>query len=189
MGDMPEVIAKGKILKNLDTALNIRGNRAAIVRQLEKAAPPDLAAIARARNVLKTDGEEYHIRQDWLTDPKWLVQPVDDIVRAALVEVLQRAMNPATGNPAGAPPPLPPAQQVDIDCYWVCHPGHAYTGAAASPEPLEVSISWNKRQVTVIFQTPEPPLPPFTSITNFEDIVVVKRGGDGKPVVVGVPSE
>ncbi len=183
MGSMPEVIAKGSILRKLEMVLNNRPNRETIWNALQASTP--ILTIARdpAHHVNLTQGtagEEEHIQQHWLTDPNWLAQPAEPIARKALIEALQRAMNPDTGDP---PPPRPPAQQLDIDFYWVCHPGHGDGGTAppASPERLEVSISWNANQVTVIFYTPEPVNPPPPG-DNLEDIVIVKEGPEVVPV-------
>ena len=175
MGDMPELIAKGPILKALDTVLNT-GNRAQIKQDLQdlpsQALPPTaLLDLADTHNMNLDAGQKYHIKQDWLINNQWLAQPVQPIVRLALIEALNRA-----------------GPNTPIDCYWVCHPGHGGPAAPASGAPLEVSISWSNNQVTVIFHTPEPPWPQTASytMTQPEDIVVVKEGPGG-PAVVPVP--
>lgn len=176
MSDMPEVIAKGPILEKLEDVFNKAAGRparrTAILNALKKDPPTeDLLTLADKHMTPKLKpGQRYHIQQQWLTDPNWLVQPVEPIVRKALSVALEKA---------GAATP--------IDCYWVCHPSHGGAAPPASPEPLEVSISWYGKQVTVIFYTPEPLNPPAAStLTTTEDIVVVKRGGSGAPVVVPV---
>jgi hypothetical protein len=180
MGDMPEVIAKGPILEELDKVLNKRGNingkprRQVILDALKKDDPPeDLLTLAGKdpHKVKLNDGQKYHIKQHWLIDDQWLDQPVEPIVRQALITALGKAME----------------KNLDVDSYWVCHPGHGGSAEPILPEPLEVSVSWYGKQVTVIFHTPEPlyPLAGSTLMTP-ENIVVVKRGGSGDPVVVPV---
>jgi hypothetical protein len=183
MGSMPEVISKGSIFRKLETVLNNRPNRPTILAALQAGTPILPIASTAPHDLGLTAGEQTHLQQDWLTDPNWLVQPVEPIVRKALETALERAMNPTTG----APPALPRPLQLDIDCYWICHPGHGSAPPSGGgprhdlPEPLEISISWNGHQVTVLFHTPEPDNPP-APVSNLEDIVVVKQGPTVVPV-------
>jgi len=157
MPTMPEVLAKGPILINLDTVLANPNKRAALKVALGNTAV-DLATIARQHEIAKTDEEEQHLRDDWFgagdAGGKWWPQaqqrkPVAQIVRSALLAAIQRS------EESGGLP---------IDCYWVCDPGHGehdHNSAAQTPEPeeefVEVTTSWNERQVTFIIFTPHPP--------------------------------
>ncbi len=178
MGSMPESIAKGHILRKLETVLNHRPNRQRVLNKLLAPVPAPLLTLAATNphNLKLTAGEEYHVREEWLIKSNWLTQPAEPIARQGLVEALKRAM----------------PQDLDIDFYWIC-------GGAAPPggKPLEVFISTSTpkgpanapHQVTVIFLTPSVPWPPPPpgQLQKFEDIVAVKPGGTGDPVVVQVP--
>ncbi len=179
MPSQPEVIAKGSILRRLEAAFNNRPNRPPILAALQAGTPLLTITSTAPHDLGLTAGERTHLQQDWLTNPNWLAQPADGVVRQALVTALLRAMNPATG----APPPGPPGHQLDIDFYWMC-----WGTAPPGGKPLEVSISWNPRQVTVIFVTPEAPRRPGRT-PNLEDIMVVKPDAAGAPQVVRVPYE
>ncbi len=182
MGSMPEVISKEPIFGKLDTVLNNKANRPQVKTDLESGTPLlTLAGPGPGNYDFLNTAERNHINTHWFNNPSWLSGQVESVMREGLIAALEWAMNPASGGSsttAGAPLPIP--RQADIACYWICHPGHG--GAAPPgggsrhdlPEPLEVSISWNGHQVTVLFHTPEPDWP-TTPTPNFEDSVVVKE--------------
>jgi len=150
MPTMPEVLAKGPILINLDTVLADPNKRAALKVALGNTAL-DLPTIARQHKIAKTDEEEQHLRDDWFgagdSGGKWWLgaQPVARIVRKALIDAIQRS------EELGGLP---------FDCYWVCDPGHGdHEHAETSPEKevVEITTSWTDRQMTFIIFTPHPP--------------------------------
>jgi hypothetical protein len=141
-----------------------------------------------------------HIRTHWFNDPhgdgsndpqgpgywKGDIQPIEPIIRQGLITAIDVAIHdPNTPEGTYRKTPLP------IDFYWMCHPGHsphaagsqpgtgqytvaaAGTGPGASEHAVEVTISWNDRQVTVIIHTPDPPA--GDPLTGTESIYVVKR--------------
>lgn len=191
MGSMPEVIAKGPVFTKLETLLNDRPRRQTFLDQL-RTSSSDLLTLAAQHNSGLTPQESNNINTLWFNRPNWLSGQVESVMREGLIAALEWAMNPALGGGTSAavdpPLPLPPPQQADIACFWVCDPGHAtpgHPGAHGPPQSLEVSISWDSDRVTVIFHTPHPNWP-TTSTPNFEDSVVVKEDPGVKRVRVKI---
>jgi hypothetical protein len=155
MPTMPEVLAKGPILINLDRVLSNRSKRARLKTALRNPAL-SLEEIAATHEIALTQEERDHLQQHWFGENdnggEWWpgAQPVSRILRPALSALIQKLDE--TGLPA--------------DCYWVCDPGHGQHepgrhdyGEPHEPqeEIIEATTSWTNRQVTFIIFTPHPP--------------------------------
>jgi hypothetical protein len=132
MGVMPEVIAKGPILKRLETRYRDRVKLQERITAL-KESPEDVATLGRKRGVL-TEVEADHLRKDWFGQNGWWpdAYPIEPILRHGLIIALEEAM----------------IRSLPIDAYWICSSPH-YS--------FQVDITWSEQQLTVIFNSPPVP--------------------------------
>jgi len=181
---MPALMAKGPILKRLDKLLN-SAKRNQALNDLENSFA-DLVNLGSdqttygADRVLTKQPWVSHLRDEWFKAWWPHAQPVEPIIRQGLITALKVALA-KPNTPRIGQQPLP------IDSYWVCHPGHpshpTAPGQLADGHPVEVSISWSSQQVTLIIHTPEPPYPNNYNLTDYENILVVKREQTGQIVI------
>jgi hypothetical protein len=170
MPTMPEVLAKGPILIELDRVLSDPTGRTDLKAALEDP-NEDMVTIALRFGVVNPGEEEDHLRNDWFgtadTGGGWWrgAQPLGRLVRPALIAAIDKS------EELGGLP---------VDCYWVCDPGHGqhpYATGESGPtmtttqspadddngsaieakDVVEVTTSWTDRQVTFIIFTPHPP--------------------------------
>ena len=168
MPTMPQVISKGPILIKLDAVLSDTAKRDALLVDLE-ATNSDLtpkfsvATIAQQHGIATTPEEVNHLRNDWFQNWWPNAQPtVEKVVRGGLIEAIRCASM---------------HNDIPIDCYWVCDPGHGqhpHVQDDKEPQFVEVSTSWNDRQATMIIYTPHPPDRADTHAEIPEDIVVTR---------------
>jgi hypothetical protein len=187
--NMPELIHKPDMLKNLDRALATHG--ADILNDL--IAGGDLATLGRNYAVF-TDAEEKHVRTHWFGDKWWHHIPAlvrESIVREGLIEAIKTARDKKVSR---------------FDSYWVCHPGHKQGGAAAGdgaavsvddhaastdnkPPEFEVSVCWGGGdQVILTLHTPDPEVRDQPPVKG-EPIKIVKLAQDGSGKIVTVDQE
>ena len=181
MPSMPEVIAKPPILKNLD-ALSQNATKLKALRSDLESSIKDVATVGSEHGILKTVDEVLHIRNDWCFAWWPQAQPVEPILRKGLITAIDVAIR-EPGAESDRAEPLP------LDGYWVCHPGHPIQHTAQETpgtEGVEVSVTWNARQVTIIFHTPETPYGDDT-LTGKELIYVAKRDRTTGQIIVTRP--
>jgi hypothetical protein len=168
---MPEVLAKGKILINLDNVLEDDTRRS----QLRVALEDDsyfLVNIATDFGIAYDQEMIDHLRDDWFgkddNGGTWWpgAQPVAGIVRKGLLQAIKQMDDRGFKS---------------VDCYWVCDPGHSshphseQEAAPQTPEVVECTTSWTDRQVTFIIFTPHPPYEHDPHPINVpEDILITK---------------
>ena len=132
MAAMPEVIAKGPILKRLEARYRDRVKLQDRIRALKESSD-DLATLGRRRGVL-TEVEAAHLRKDWFSRDGWWpdAYPIEPILRHGLIVALEEAM----------------ARSLPIDAYWVCSSPH---------NSFQIDVTWSEQQLTVIFNSPPVP--------------------------------
>ncbi|HJY84516.1 MAG TPA: hypothetical protein VKK81_25975 [Candidatus Binatia bacterium] len=132
MAAMPEVIAKGPILKRLEARYRDRVKLQERITAL-KESPDDLPTLGRQRGVL-TEAEAEHLRRDWFSRDGWWpdAYPIEPILRYGLIAALEEAMK----------------RSLPVDAYWVCSSPH---------DSFQVDITWSEQQLTVIFNSPPVP--------------------------------
>jgi hypothetical protein len=178
---MPEVLAKGPILINLDGVLSDRSKRARLKSALKNPAL-NLATIAESCRIALTKEQRDHLRQHWFGENdavggEWWrgAQPVSRILRPALLALIEKLDE--TGLPA--------------DCYWVCDPGHGQhepgghdhgEPGEAEPEIIEATTSWTDRQVTFIIFTPHPPQSYDPHPDSVEEDILITKMENGAVV-------
>jgi len=174
MPGMPEVMAKPLMLERLDEVLSDPARRDAYMNDLESGG--DLLTVSKAHGIVVTPLEERHMREDWFRTwwPKAQLHPggIKEIMRRGFMLAIEEARQ----------------RKLPVDCYWVCDPAHEEhapghgehtNGGGHKPEDgeVEVSISWSAYQITLILQTPHPPVKSLPG-TVLEDILVIRRHGD-----------
>jgi hypothetical protein len=132
MAAMPEVIAKGPILKRLEARYRDRVKLQERITALRES-PDDLATLGRRRGVL-TEAEAAHLRRDWFSPDGWWPEahPIEPILRHGLITALEEATK----------------RSLPVDAYWVCSSPH-YS--------FQVDITWSDQQLTIIFNSPPVP--------------------------------
>lgn len=132
MAAMPEVIAKGPILKRLEGRYRERAKLQERIDAL-KDMSEDLATLGRKRGVL-TETEAKHLRDDWFSKTGWWprAQPIEPLVRWGLITALEEAVK----------------RNLPLDAYWVCSNEH---------NSFQVDITWSDQQLTVLFNSPPVP--------------------------------
>jgi len=196
MGEMPEVISKGRVLRAVEDALNVRSNRQALLAALQQASnrlldlaetgPSPLGIAASASWV----DDKAHIQNEWL-DAAWLqaTSPsVEGKAKAALAHALKSAMGPGADPNANQWAAAPVTDQLDIECFWVCDPGHGLPGhvhASGTPQQLEITIARTDTEVALILHTPHPPWAVGETLVP-ERITVVRRDDKSKPLEIQV---
>ncbi|MBI3800439.1 MAG: hypothetical protein HY268_26120 [Deltaproteobacteria bacterium] len=132
MAAMPEVIAKGPILKRLEARYRDRVKLQDRLTAL-KDSSDDVATLGRQRGVL-TEVEAEHLRKDWFSRDGWWphAYPIEPILRHGLIVALEEAVK----------------RSLPIDAYWVCSSPH---------NSFQVNITWSEQQLTVIFNSPPVP--------------------------------
>jgi hypothetical protein len=162
MGGMPEIMAKGTILRRMDDYSKNKNHLIQVLDDLQNR-PEPMDVLGVAYGILATPEEVSHMRDEWFRTWWPWAQPVEPIIRRGVIEAIKVALK----NPAN---PLP------LDFYWVCTPKYGEDTAGSSTpdqEPVEVGVAWSDKQVTVIFHTPNEPYQP--SPPEDEPILVVKR--------------
>src|SRR5215831_2830068 len=134
MAAMPEVIAKGPILKRLEARYRDRVKLQERITAL-KESPDDLPTLGRQRGVL-TEAEAEHLRRDWFSRDGWWpdAYPIEPILRYGLITALEEAAK----------------RSLPIDAYWVCSSPH---------NSFQVDITWSDQQLTLILNSPPVPAP------------------------------
>lgn len=183
MPTMPETMAKGPILKAMDTALSNAATRQRIYDALKAKPTISLASIAAEFGIANKEGEQ-HLRDDWFGAKWWSEIDAgkrEAVVRAGLIRAIE-LVNEKTSR--------------TVDSYWVCHPGHedpAAEGAShheagaaggngdghgsAGKKHFEACVCYSDDQVTIFLHTPDPPMTP----PGWGDpIFLVKIDGNGQ---------
>ena len=163
MPGMPEVVAKPLMLERLDEVLNDSNRRGPFAKDLRSGRR--LVDIAADHGIAKTDLEKRHLREDWFRAwwPMAQGHPggVEEVMRQGLIAAAEEA------DQLGLP----------VDCYWCCDPGHEHhRNGHDDPEDgeVEVSVSWSKSQITLMLQTPHPPVESLAGPV-LEPIWVIRR--------------
>ena len=172
MGGMPEFIAKGAILAQMD-AFSINGDLTAL-RDALLNSPDTMDVIGDAAhfNVLQTSDQVGHMRNDWFWTWWPSEQPVEPIIRRGVIEALNRAIS----------------TKLPICFYWVCTPRYdsdATDSSSTDNEPVQVAVAQSPQQITVIFHTPDPPYLPAG--VEDDNLTVVKRDAATGQIVVVHP--
>jgi hypothetical protein len=192
MPGMPEIMAKGPILKKLDDYFQklTLGELKEQLETLQRLGPyPEDSIVAFGQGLVVpgsklepvlTEGDANHIRNHWFNENGrgwWKeIQPIESIIRQGLISALTVAIyHPETIHYSDERKlqrqlPLP------IVFYWQCHTGHSESWATSEPsayDAVEVSVSWSEHQVTLIIHTPDPPT--RDRLTGTEPIFVIKR--------------
>jgi len=163
---MPEVVAKPLMLERLDEVLNDTGRRARFANDLRSGRR--LIDIAVDHEIAITDLEKRHLREDWFRSwwPMAQAHPggVEQVMREGLIAAAEEA------EQRGLP----------VDSYWSCDPGHEHhSNGQHEPEDgeVEMTVSWSKSQITLILQTPHPPVESLAGPV-LEPIWVLRRMPD-----------
>ena len=169
MPGMPEVMAKPLMLERLEKILSNPTRRANFANDLRSGRR--LIDIAIDHKIAITPAEKRHLRVDWFSQQNgwWRTAQahpggVEAVFREGLIAAAEEAEQ--RGKP--------------VDCYWVCDPGHeSHSNGHHDPEDgeVEVTVSWSKKQITFILQTPHPPVPALTGPV-MEPIWVIRRKPD-----------
>ena len=159
MGGMPETITKGKILARIDEVSQDGARLKEFLNDL-RTSNSDLVTILVRQRVVLPKREETHMREYWFGS-WWPNTRAERIVREGLVTAFARAFSEGSGGK-----PLP------LDCYWICR----------EDKTVQVSISWNDRQVVLLIFTPMPPEKGVA--TTEENIEIAKLDPTGSIVVV-----
>src|SRR5438093_1846373 len=166
MPGMPEVVAQPLMLERLDEVLNDAGRRARFANDLRSGRR--LIDIAVDHRIATTDLEKRHLREHWFGSwwPMAQAHPggVEQVMRAGLIAAAEEAEQ----------------RRLLVDSYWCCDPGHEHhANGAHEPEDgeVEMTVSWSKSQITLILQTPHPPVESLAGPV-LEPIWVIRRMPD-----------
>jgi hypothetical protein len=139
MPDMPEVISKPLILRNMERAARLRHlfDLKGLLDDLNST--KNLATIGVDYGVIRNKADEDHIRTHWLNETNqgyWKPQPVEKILRKGLIKVVEALRD----------------DDLPLDVYWLC-------SSRVVTDPVQATVTVNAQQITFMIHTPNPNVP------------------------------